>query len=116
MPQWIITLVVNFLLRQIAKFGKDTDWVKVKADAVARISQVVPAWMLGSLADLVNGAIDVLAEALASTDDLARIADLLVKGDVAGALSELIVLVEKLVHGPEQYQVAEVLKKLQAHA
>lgn len=116
MPAWIISLVVNFVLRQIAKFADGTDWVKVKADALSRISQIVPAWLLPSLADIVGEAVDILAEALKSTDDLAAIAAKLVAGDVAGALALVIALVEKLIHLPAQYQVLEALKKCQAHA
>ena len=37
MPAWIISLVVGFVLRQIAKFSESTDWQKVKADVFTRI-------------------------------------------------------------------------------
>ena len=116
MPAWIISLVVGFVLRQIAKFSESTDWQKVKADVFTRIHAIVPAWLASGIDEIVGQAIDVLAAALASTDDLSAIANKLVSGDIQGGLALLIELVQKLVHLPSQYVVLEALQKMQSAA
>lgn len=95
MDKWLLGVAVNFMLRQIAKFGTATDWQKVKADLDARLPTLVYfQWLVPTVTDIVNQAIDVVAHLLQDAADLQAVSDKLVAGDVLGAL---VVLKDALV-------------------
>lgn len=99
MPTWIVSAVIAFLLRQVAKFGTSTDWAKVKADAHARLAPVTPDWAEPAAFELVDKAVDVCAYVLKDVADLQRLADKCVSGDFMGALAVLEELLTKAVAG-----------------
>ena len=128
MPTWIVNMVVAFVLRQVAKYAGSTDWEKVKADALARFAKMVPAGLMPTVTDIVDAVVDVVAAALADTEDLqgdhfvevfaAALADtedlnkvvaLVIAGDMAGAVSALVDLIVKVVH-PHSGAVVAALK------
>lgn len=64
---FLISLVIGFVLRQVAKFKDQTDWVKVKADMDVRVRLLMPGtWFdddAQGLADFVlAGCIQVLGD------------------------------------------------------
>lgn len=61
----IISLIINFVLRQLDKFNETIDWVKVKADAAVRIAAVIPGtWFDAQAIAAANVVIDAVACAL----------------------------------------------------
>lgn len=94
----ILKLVIGFILRQIAKFAESTDWTKIKADALARIADLIPGTFFDQAAcDLVAGVIDACALALKDAADLKAFADALNAKDWAGALDALEDLLQKIL-------------------
>lgn len=92
--QWIINIVVAFILRQLVKFGTATDWVKVKADLALRVAAVVPGkWFdaeavaLGNA--LVDGAHSVMSNVTA-IDNILRLAASEKYGEALDALKDLL--------------------------
>lgn len=76
--RWVIGIVVSFIMKQIEKFGASVDWVKVKADLEPRVRQVVPGtWLDADAVEAVNAVVDAAARALAATDALQKIIDLM---------------------------------------
>ncbi len=107
MPNWIIGLVVGFVIRQIKKYGEDLDWAKVKADVEAQIRAALPDWAENAVVELALAAIDILADVLTS-EDLKAIAEKLLAGDVGGALIALKDLIVKLI-APKDAKLAAQL-------
>lgn len=97
MQQFLLNLVIMFVLRQLAKFGTQTDWAKVKADLGERVRQLVPGeWLDDDAVLFVNQAIDAFAFVCADTADLKAIIDCLARQDYAGAYEALKVLIGRL--------------------
>lgn len=111
MPTWIVEMVVNFLLRQVKKWGEQLDWAKVKADAEARIRAVLPDWVEGAAVDVALGALEVCKYVLGDAADLKRIVDLLQAGDVAGAFGALVALIEEALRKPAPVHVTDFAAK-----
>jgi hypothetical protein len=113
MPAWIVTMVVTFILRQVAKYSENTDWNKVKADLHTRLASLVPAWLLPTVDEVIDEVLDVVAAALTETEALKDIAQKAIAGDIPGALAALIALVGKLIH-PAKGKVLAALETCQA--
>jgi hypothetical protein len=65
MPSFLISLIVSFVVRQIIKFGRDTDWHKVKYDAGVRIRELIPGeWFDDEFVSLAHCVIDAVSDAL----------------------------------------------------
>lgn len=109
MPTWIVNMVVAFVLRQVSKYAGSTDWEKVKADALARVAKVVPAALMPTVTDVVDAVVDVVAAALADTEDLNKVVALVIAGDMAGAVTALVELIVNVVH-PHSGAVVAALK------
>ena len=74
LERWAISLVIGFILRQLAKFQLSIDWSKVKADAEARIRDLVPGeWFDSEIVAVCMAVIDACAAVLASTVDIEKI-------------------------------------------
>ena len=93
----VIKMIVTFIMRQIEKFGHTLDWAKVKADLKPRIEALVPgSWFDAEAVTAVNAILDAAAKALAATDDLQKILDLLAAQKWAEAFEVLKELVVKI--------------------
>lgn len=91
MPDFILRIVVSFLVRQITKFGRDTDWNKVKADLDVRIRKLIPGtWFDDEAAELAGVIIDAVAEALKSEDNWVKLLTLVAQQKWNEALDLLI--------------------------
>jgi len=63
MPDFLIRLAITFVVRQLAKFGRDTDWDKVKVDLDQRVRKLVPGNFFDDAAvEIVFTAVDAIAE------------------------------------------------------
>lgn len=98
MQAWVVSLAINFVLGRVEKFGEAVVWDKVEADADARITAVVPAWLQGAAIAAANGAIRACRAALGDSTDLKSIATQLVAQDFGGAVTTLEGLLQKSVH------------------
>lgn len=107
MQQWVISAVIAFILRQIAKFATTTDWVKVKGDLALRLQQLVPLWLAPGLQDVANMLVDAVAKLLANTKDLQAVADKLVAGDIPGAFQLLLELAKNIFGPPSTHSPGE---------
>lgn len=78
MNRWLIALVVQFIMRQLEKFGHSIDWAKVKADLKTRVEALIPGtWFDAEAVAAVNAIVDAAAKAMASTHDIQMILDLI---------------------------------------
>lgn len=90
LDQWIVRLVLSFIMRQLDKFTHTIDWTKVKADLAVRVRDVVPgAWFDDEAVAAANALVDAVAAALAKKDQIEEILALLAAQDYAGALLKL---------------------------
>lgn len=60
LQEWAIHFAIQFVVRQLGKFGKDTDWAKVKDDFHARVMALVPGSFFD---DEAAAAVDAVLEA-----------------------------------------------------
>ena len=92
--RWAISIVISFILRQLAKFQKTIDWAKVKADLKPRIEQLVPGtWFDDEVVAICNLVLDRAAEVLAQGDAIEIILKLLADAkwqEAAAALKDLL--------------------------
>jgi hypothetical protein len=96
MPMWIITLALNFLMRQLERWGTNIDWVLFKADMKPRVEALVPGRIFDRAAvALVNELIDAVASVL-SGSELQRVVDLLLQGKNAEALAAVVDLLKRI--------------------
>ncbi len=86
----LISIIVSFVLRQIAKFKDQTNWATVRADLEARVKDLVPGTWFDpesvALADLV---LEKIEAALGATADLSALLHLVAAEDWVGALAFL---------------------------
>ncbi len=95
----VLNMVVSFVLRQLAKFGKDIDWAKVKSDLGERVRQLVPGtWFDEEAVALVNAALDAVKIALGAQDDWDTLLRALAAQDWNGALAALKDMLSKVWH------------------
>lgn len=74
----ITSIVISFVLRQIEKFQKTIDWVKVKSDADIRVRALIPGtWLDDEASNAVAYMLDTLQVALSSKNDFNIILKLL---------------------------------------
>lgn len=86
LDRWIVNLVIMFVLRQISTFQNGIDWTLVRADADARIRQLMPGQIFDdAAAAVVLSLIDGVEFVLGAQGDLQAILHLLSSGDYQGA-------------------------------
>jgi hypothetical protein len=91
---WIIEMALRFIMRQLDKWQMDVDWAKVKADVAERLAGFIPGYFFDAYAiAAANSAIDAVAAALASSEDLAAMVKLLVDGEFQKAWEMLRALI-----------------------
>lgn len=111
----VLNMVIGFVLRQLAKFGKTIDWAKVKADADVRVRQLVPGtWFDDEAVALVNGAIDAVVVALGAEGAWDKLLHALANQDWDGALTALRELLAKVWH-PTAKTNARLVAALEFH-
>ncbi len=88
----VMGMVISFVLRQIEKFGKATDWVMLKSEADVAVRAFVPGtWFDDEAVLLVNGAIDACKTALGDGEDWDKLLHALAAQDWTAALGALLV-------------------------
>jgi hypothetical protein len=95
MPDFLIRLAITFVVRQLAKFGRDTDWEKVKVDLDQRVRKLVPGNFFDDAAvEIVFTAVDAIAEILTEEESWVKLLTLLAAGKTQEAVELLIKLVK----------------------
>jgi hypothetical protein len=95
MPDFLIRLAITFVVRQLAKFGRDTDWEKVKVDLDQRVRKLVPGNFFDDAAvEIVFTAVDAIAEILTEEESWVKLLTLLAAGKTQEAIDLLIKLVK----------------------
>lgn len=105
-PGWLLSLVIHYILAQLAKLGTTVDWGKLPGDTAAEVLAAVdkflPAWLQAmvnpGLAAVVIAAVGAVEAACADTADLQTIVDDLQAGNWNQALADLEALLGKIVH------------------
>jgi len=88
---------VRFATRQLVKFGKETNWDKVKADYDIRIRDLIPGgWLDDEAVKDANAALDAIALACIASDDVSSVLEAGAAGDWAGATAALKSLVARV--------------------
>lgn len=90
LERWLVSLVVSFVLRQLAKFRGEVDWAKVRADMNVRVKAIVPgSWFDDEACYIANALLDGVVAVLASSADLENILNLLAAGQWQAAYEAL---------------------------
>lgn len=88
---WLATMAITFVIRQLHKYGEDTDWELVKADADARIRDLVPGEMFDDFcAAFLLKVIDLCAAFLKDEENMKEIAMELAEGKFQEAIDTLM--------------------------
>jgi hypothetical protein len=94
MQSWIISIVIQFVLRQLGKFTDKLDWVKVKRDLDERIRSLLPGtWFDDEAVSIVNAALESIKSILTARDKIKPILELLAHekfGEAAKMLLDLL--------------------------
>jgi hypothetical protein len=96
LEKWLVSMIISFVLRQLAKFKEHTDWAKVRADLETRVKDLVPGtWFDSDAAALADVVLEKLQTVLGATDVLQQVLEKVAAEDWAGALTLLKDLVLK---------------------
>ena len=75
---WVISMVISFIMRQLAKWQLQIDWAKVKADLQARVAALIRGeWLDAEAVELVGAMVDAASSVLAASEELEKIVKLL---------------------------------------
>lgn len=99
----VVSMVISFILRQVAKFKSDTDWRKIKADLDKRVRDLIPGTWFDDEAVLVcRTLVDMAQVVLSSEQELQRVLELVAdsKWDAAFALLKQLILGQIKVMSP----------------
>lgn len=111
----VLNVVIGFVLRQLAKFGRQLDWAKVKADAEVRVRALVPGtWFDDEAVAVVGAVIDACKVALAAESDWDALLHALAAQDWNGALAALKGLLARVWH-PQAKANARLFAALEYH-
>lgn len=95
---WVIQLVISYIIRQLDSFGAATDWAALKKDFELQVDALLPAWAQALVNPVIDDAVDVLKAALADTADLQTVLVALASKDWQAALATLEALLQKATH------------------
>ena len=109
LPNWVVGLVIGFVVRQIKKYGEDLNWSEVKADLDVALRASLPDFIEDAAVELAFGAVDIFKGVLLS-DDLKAIAEKLLLGDVASALTILKDVILRLIHPTNPILAAKMVE------
>jgi hypothetical protein len=91
MKDFIIRIVVSFVVRQILKFGRDTNWQMIKDDLALRIRALIPGSFFDSEAvAMMEFFVDIISGCLSSESNWVKILTLLAEQKYAEAVDILI--------------------------
>jgi hypothetical protein len=90
---WLVKNGVLFAVRRAVKFGKDTDWSKVKADFQDKAALWAPKdWFDDEARAFAGLVIDVCQAALSNAEDLQAVLDAVAQGDLKAGEAALVKL------------------------
>lgn len=96
MKNWLIGLILGFVLRQIDKFRNEMNWAKLKAEAASYVADLVPGtWLDAEAIKLTHALIDAGERALGDKENLEDIFQALSAKDWPVAIMELKDLILK---------------------
>ncbi len=88
--QWIAQAALSFAIRQLAKYGDETDWSLVRKDFDIRVRDLVPGdWFDDQASEVASEIISAVERALKNTKTLKIIGDLAIEGKTAEAIARL---------------------------
>lgn len=115
--RWILSLVIGFVMRQLAKWKKGIDWEKVKTDFQERVKALVPGeWLDSEAAALAGTLIDMVVGVLGANAALERLIELAVdqKYQEAWTLLRDLILSLWKPEGEMQVKVYAAVKEMQS--
>lgn len=113
MNSWIISIVIKFLLRQLATFTTKFDWKKFEDDLDVRIRALVPGkWFDDEAVAIFHTLIETLKACLSSGVELQSILTLLASEKFQEAEIRLFNLVKKQIFSQMPTSIAQ--EKLQS--
>lgn len=74
---FVISMVINFVMRQLGTYTKQIKWSLVKSDLHERIKDIVPSLIYDQTCGVVDAALDGLQATLENTDQLRALIELL---------------------------------------
>lgn len=117
LPIWLVSFLINtvfvYVVKALQKWQDQIDWELVKKDIGERVAKLVP----GTFADaffvsLVTEIVDKLASVLGNADNLLPVLELILAGDIPGAIAKLKELFLNAVTGTmTEYEIEEQLVK-----
>ncbi len=110
---WIISMGISFIMRQLAKWQMQIDWAKVKSDLQARIAALIPGeWLDAEAVELVGVLVDAAAAVLAASEDLEKIVKLLADQKFQEAWEALraLILGQWVPSSPSQEKVKKCIE------
>ncbi len=110
---WIIQLVIGFVLTKIEAATGVIDWAALQAEVETYVAKFLPSFMLPMVDGVIADTFAALQLALADTADISLILTDLANGAWADALTTLQTLLAKVVH-PTQGAVAAAAQSLKA--
>ena len=85
---WLATMAITFAVRQLAKFGENTVWDKVKADADVRIRDLVPGEFFDEFAvAFLRKVLDLGKDMMVDKDNMARLLTMIAEGKLNEAIN-----------------------------
>lgn len=86
----VLAILIPFIIKQIDKFGHETDWAKIKADANLKIKEIVPGEMFDNVVcELVDKVVDSTAAFLQDEVEMKKIVGMCQNKQFLPAIEEL---------------------------
>lgn len=95
MTNWILQLVITFVLNQLSKIGTSVSWSVLKSEADAWVKAHFPDFMQAFIEKSLDGALDTVVAALGDSVDLQLIVDDLTSQDWSKAVADLEMMLAK---------------------
>lgn len=111
MPNWIVSAVIMFILREVASFGKATDWASIKKVIDARVNTMLPPFAQDGVDSVVNAVVDCFAGALTDVADLEKLSNDVLASNWPQAIADLEVLIANSAH-PAAVRIKAALSQL----
>ena len=88
---WLATMAITFVVRQVDKYAEEADWAKIKADADARIRDLVPGDMFDDFcAAFLLKVLDLCEDFLKDEENMKLLLTKLAEGNFQDAIDLLM--------------------------